>query len=90
MLKLRDDYGLELEHTGFEKRGILRLRMDIADTPKDEDTTPDELPSVFSREGDLWILGEHRLICWNSTDPDTVSRLLAGTKPHLMVTDTPY
>ncbi len=90
MLKLRDDYGLELEHTGFEKREILRLRMDVADEPKDEDATPDESPSVISREGDLWILGDHRLICGSSTDPETVSRLLAGAKPHLMVTDPPY
>ena len=79
MLKLRDDYGLELEHTGFERREILRLRMDVADEPKDEDATPEESPSVVSREGDLWILGDHRLICGSSTDPETVSRLLAGS-----------
>ena len=90
MLKLRDDYGLELEHTGFERREILRLRMDIADEPKDEDATPEASPSVVSREGDLWILGDHRLICGSSTDTETVSRLLAGAKPHLMVTDPPY
>ena len=90
MLKLRDDYGLELEHTGFERREILRLRMDVADEPKDEDATPEESPSVVSREGDLWILGDHRLICGSSTDTETVSRLLAGSKPHLMVTDPPY
>ena len=90
MLKLRDEYGLELEHTGFEKREILRLRMDIADTPKDEDATPEEAQSVVSQPGDLWILGDHRLICGSSTDRDTVNRLLDGTKPHLMVTDPPY
>lgn len=90
MLKLRDDYGLELSHTGFERREILRLRMDIADTPKDEDAMPEESPSVVSQEGDLWILGDHRLICGSSTDTEIVSRLLAGAKPHLMVTDPPY
>ena len=90
MLKLRDDYGLELEHTGFEKREILRLRMDIADTPKDEDATPEESQSVVSQLGDLWLLGEHRIICGSSTDKDTVKRLLDGAKPHLMITDPPY
>ena len=89
MLKLRDDYGLELEDTGYERREILRLQMDVADEPKDEDATPEESPSVVSREGDLWILGDHRFICGSSTDPETVSRLLAGTKPHLIVTDPP-
>lgn len=90
MLKLRDDYGLKLEDTGFETREILRLRMDIADEPKDEDATPEESPSVVSREGDLWLLGDHRLICGSSTDTETVERLLAGSKPHLMITDPPY
>lgn len=90
MLKLRDDYGLELSHTGFERREILRLRMDIADTPKDEDATPEESPSIVSRERDLWLLGDHRLICGSSTDKTTVQKLLAGAKPHLMVTDPPY
>lgn len=90
MLKLRDDYGLELEHTGFERREILRLRMDIADTPKDEDAMPEDLQSAVSQLGDLWLLGEHRIICGSSTDDATVKRLLAGAKPHLMITDPPY
>lgn len=87
---MRDEYGLELEHTGFEKREIPRLRMDIADTPKDEDAMPEEVKNVVSMPGDLWLLGDHRLICGSSTDRDTVNRLLAGAKPHLMVTDPPY
>ena len=90
MLKLRDEYGLELEHTGFEKREILRLRMDIAGTPKDEDATPEEVKNIVSMPGDLWLLGDHRLICGSSTDRDTVNRLLDGARPHLMVTDPPY
>ena len=90
MLKLRDDYGLELEHTGFEKREILRLRMDVAEAPKDEDAEPETVSVITSQPGDLWILGEHRLICGSSTDQPTVERLLAGAKPTLMVTDPPY
>ena len=90
MLKLRDEYGLELEHTGFEKREILRLRMDIADTPKDEDAMPEESKVVVSQLGDLWILGDHKIICGSSTDKDAVRKLLAGAKPHIMVTDPPY
>ena len=90
MLKLRDDFGLELENTGFEKREILRLRLDTADTPKDEDATPEEVSNPVSQPGDLWLLGEHRLICGSCTDPETVSKLLDGTQPHLMVTDPPY
>ena len=40
--------------------------------------------------GDLWQLGDHRLICGDSTDPLVVSRVLAGETPILMVTDPPY
>jgi hypothetical protein len=41
--------------------------------------------------GDVWLLGgRHRLTCGDSTNPDDVARVLAGAKPHLMVTDPPY
>ena len=84
MLKLRDDFGVELENTGFEKREILRLRLDTADTPKDEDATPDEVKNPVSKIGDVWFLGDHRLICGSSTDKNTVEKLLAGEKPHFI------
>ena len=90
MLKLRDNYGLELEHTGFEKREILRLRLDTADEPKDEDAMPEEINNPVSKIGDVWILGDHRLICGSCTDKEIVEKLLAGERPHLMVTDPPY
>ena len=90
MLRLRDEYGLELEHTGFEKREILRLRMDIAEEPKDEDAMPEPESNPVTVPGDIWQLGEHRLICGSSTDAETVQKLLAGAKPHLMITDPPY
>ena len=40
--------------------------------------------------GDVWQLGNHRLICGDSTDKKTVDRLLDGAKPHLLVSDPPY
>jgi len=41
-------------------------------------------------QGDVWSLGDHRIICGDSTDPITVRRLLGPERPHLMVTDPPY
>ena len=41
-------------------------------------------------QGDLWLLGEHRLLCGDSTNPADVARVLDGCKPLLMVTDPPY
>jgi DNA modification methylase len=40
--------------------------------------------------GDVWLLGGHRIICGDSTKAEDVERVLAGVKPHLMVTDPPY
>jgi len=43
-----------------------------------------------TREGDVWILGRHRLMCGDSTSIDAVDRLLNGQAPNTMVTDPPY
>lgn len=57
-------------------------------------TDPDEVPEVPAEPvtvlGDVWVLGNHRLICGGSTDADCVGKLLGAVKPHLMVTDPPY
>jgi DNA modification methylase len=45
---------------------------------------------VTSRRGDAWLLGAHRLVCGDATDPADVALALAGAAPHLMVTDPPY
>jgi len=61
-----------------------------------EDTeADDEIPEVAQNEcgvelGDIYTLGEHRLMCGDSTDTETVQQLLNGDKPNLMVTDPPY
>ncbi len=54
----------------------------------------DEIPELQTRAvsvlGDTWVLGAHRITCGDSTEAAVVERLLAGVKPHLMVTDPPY
>lgn len=50
----------------------------------------DEEGETISKAGDVWLLGEHRLICGDSTDKDVVEKLFAGATPNLMVTDPPY
>ncbi len=55
---------------------------------------PDEVPPVpdqpYVRPGDLYVLGDHRLLCGDATNPDDVARLLDGAEPTLLATDPPY
>jgi DNA modification methylase len=80
--------GFDLPLTGFSEGELGRLMPNGADS--DAEHVPPVPDTPVSRAGDLWLLGEHRIICGDSTDPETVSRLLDGATPHLMVTDPPY
>jgi len=55
---------------------------------------PNEVPPLpdepYVRPGDLYALGEHRLLCGDATNPDDVARLLDGAEPTLLATDPPY
>ncbi len=55
-----------------------------------EDDVPETPDNPVSQPGDLWILGNHRLLCGSSTVATDVERLLGTVKPLLMVTDPPY
>ena len=61
--------------------------------PVDGLTDPDDIPTApppRTKLGDVWTLGEHRLMCGDCTQADDVARLLDGATPALMVTDPPY
>jgi hypothetical protein len=56
-------------------------------------TDPDEIPEVpepITKRGDLWLLGEHRLLCGDSTCEADVQKLMAGKKADMVFTDPPY
>jgi DNA modification methylase len=57
-------------------------------------TDPDDIPAppdaAITQPGDLWLLGEHRLLCGDSSKPEDVDRLLNGAPIHLVNTDPPY
>ncbi|MEC0183043.1 site-specific DNA-methyltransferase [Paenibacillus peoriae] len=44
----------------------------------------------ITRKGEIWLLGKHRLICGDSTNPQDITRLMDGKKVQLIVTDPPY
>lgn len=55
-----------------------------------EDEVPEPPKDPVTKPGDLWLLGEHRLLCGDSTKAEDVARLLENRKPFIMVTDPPY
>ena len=78
---------------GFSSEDMDRLLADAAgEGDKDPDAAPpvDDAAPPITRAGDVWLLGEHRLMCGDSTVEADVRVLLNGEKPHLMVTDPPY
>ena len=83
------DFDLEL--LGFSKD---ELAMIFDPGVKDGLTDPDEVPEppdeAITQPGDLWILGDHRLLCGDSSKPEDVDRLLAGAAIQLVNTDPPY
>jgi DNA modification methylase len=79
--------GLDLAMTGFDSRELDSL---LRSPNEGEDDAP-PLPEVaVSRLGDLWVLGEHRLLCGDATDADDVKRVLAGRAIDAIWTDPPY
>ena len=75
--------------------GSLALLGDLAgNDPKAGLTDPDEVPEPpeepYVKPGELYVLGDHRLLCGDATSADDVARLLDGAAPTLLATDPPY
>ncbi len=92
-LEINDLRGLEFDValTGFSTEELDAL---MAAPGTEGLTDPDAIPEAPERPiavpGDVWLLGRHRLVCGDCTDPLAVEKALNGVKPHLMVTDPPY
>ena len=86
-----DDFNLDV--VGFSDEELNALLAEPPDLPEgltDEDAVPEPLEEPVSRRGDLWILGEHRLLCGDSANREDVDRLVAGETVDLVNTDPPY
>lgn len=77
--------------TGFEPAELDDLLNIGADAKDDDFDVGAELEKpTFSKAGDVWTLGRHRLICGDSTKPETFDLLMGSTKANLVITDPPY
>lgn len=82
--------GFDMGLLAFTQTDLRRLLRGAGGGLTNPDAVPAVEPVLVTEPGDVWILGEHRIRCGSSTDPADVAALLAGEKPHLMVTDPPY
>ena len=82
----------ELGLLGFGEDALADLLND--DSLKNGQCDPDQVPAppdaATTQRGDLWILGDHRLLCGDSSKPEDLDRLLDGAPIHLVNTDPPY
>lgn len=97
--KLRDLFtdlqmsNYDVSLTGFDGVEIENLFKDVlaANIKEDNFDVDAELKKpTFTKPGDLWLLGPHRLVCGDSTKEETFNTLMAGKQANLIVTDPPY
>lgn len=81
---------LDLTLLGFDERELAGLLDGLQEGLTDPDDIPAPPKKATTQPGDLWILGEHRLLCGDSADPAHVDRLLAGSVIDLVNSDPPY
>ena len=90
---LESNYDLEL--TGFSNIELKDMGLDVNLGFVDEgfiedDDVPDLPDEPVTKQGDVWILGNHRLVCGDSTDPLILNDLMGSQKADLVLTDPPY
>ena len=82
------DFNIDL--LGFDNDFLSSLLDEPTEGLTDEDDVPDAPENSVTVEGDVWILGNHRLMCGDSTSIDAVDKLMDGHKADMVFTDPPY
>ena len=86
-----EDYGFNVELTGFSPDELSSLFDLGVEAEEDDFDVEEELKKpTFSKTGDIWTLGSHKVICGDSTQGETFEKLLNDTKVNLVCTDAPY
>jgi site-specific DNA-methyltransferase (adenine-specific) len=91
LLKQLSDTDIGLEGTAFDGDDLDALLKDLGhfELPADVDEIPEDVPAI-SKLGDLWLCGEHRVLCGNSSDLQTINNLINSQKINMIFTDPPY
>ena len=81
----------DLSLTGFDEGELADLFGDDPDVKEDDfDVDAEFEKPTISKAGDVWTLGRHRLVCGDSTKPETYEVLMQDKKANLVITDPPY
>lgn len=81
----------DIDLTGFEEQEIADLFNTEQEVQQDDFNIDEELSKpTITKRGDVWLLGNHRLVCGDSTKQETYTLLMNGKKANLVVTDPPY
>ncbi|PUE42436.1 site-specific DNA-methyltransferase [Limnohabitans sp. Bal53] len=89
---LQED-GFNLNITGFDADALAEIMAGeetTVDGQTDDDAVPEVSATPISRPGDVWELGNHRLVCGDATDPKSYELLMADGKAAMVFTDPPY
>ena len=84
------DEGFDLSLIGFDDDELANMFVETNEGLTDPDEVPDVPDDPVTKEGDVWILGKHRLMCGDSTSIDAVDKLMDGKKADMVFTDPPY
>ena len=85
------EFDFDIDLLGFDDDFLAGLmEEEPADGLTDEDEVPELEDDPVTVEGDVWILGNHRLMCGDSTKIDAVEKLMDGRKANMLHTDPPY
>ena len=89
-MKDLDTEGFDLSLIGFGEDMLANMLVDETEGLTDEDAVPDVPETPVTVEGDVWVMGDHRLMCGDSTSIDAVDKLMGGQKADMVFTDPPY
>jgi len=96
LLQELDNGDFDIELTGFDENEIEKLMLefyvpeDVQDDNFDAEAEAEKIIEPTTQPGDIWQLGQHRLMCGDSTNRDDVLQLMDGKMAHVVFTDPPY
>jgi DNA modification methylase len=84
------EFGFDIDLLGFNEEELKAFTIEEVEGLTDEDAVPELPVNPVTVVGDIWLLGNHRLMCGDSTSIDDVDKLMIGVYPDLIHTDPPY